>query len=238
MRSVVKICAAATLLASLSSPSLRAADLAPAEPQSPPQFYVHAGALGVFKNTNAQSTGGGYFNSVTPLGGSIQNVVIRPDYTLGLEIGYFATPNIALALSIGVPPLAHFKGIGLFPATALGTDLLGSVRYGPGMALVQYHFTDWGPLQPYGGIGVGYVFDFGNISDGVLSNFSVDQNFAFVLQGGLDYMFTRNIGVYIDAKKIFYSTDVQGFVVGTNVPIRTHVQLDSWLIGTGVTFKF
>ena len=40
--------------------------------------------------------------------------------------------------------------------------------------------------QPYAGIGGGYLVILGNISDGILTNFSVDQNFAFVVQGGAD----------------------------------------------------
>jgi len=102
---------------------------------------VHAGALGVFFQTNAQPTGGGLFPTT--------NIVLRPVYTLALEAGYFVTPNIAIALSTGIPPLVSFKATG-FPGTPLfGSNLLGTVRAGPAIALVQYHFTQFGALQPY-----------------------------------------------------------------------------------------
>lgn len=89
-----------------------AADLgAPAEPPPPPpSFYVHAGALGGVPQTNAQATGGGQFG--------IANVAIRPAYTLGSEVGYFVTPDIAIAFSTGVPPIEHFKATG-FPQAGL-----------------------------------------------------------------------------------------------------------------------
>jgi outer membrane protein len=112
------------------------------------------------------------------------------------------------------------------------------VRYGPAMLLVQYHFTQFGPIQPYAGIGAGYVFSFANISDGILTNFSIDQNFALILQAGADFMLTPNWGVFVDGKKAFYSTDAQGFAVPGNVPVRTHVTLDPWLASAGITFKY
>jgi hypothetical protein len=45
---------------------------------------------------NGQMTGGGLFAA-------------RPIYTLALEAACFVTPDIAIALSTGVPPLAHMK---------------------------------------------------------------------------------------------------------------------------------
>ncbi|QBR72034.1 hypothetical protein CU048_13010 [Beijerinckiaceae bacterium] len=241
MTGVIKIWAAA-FIAALAITRADAADLAPTpEPLPPPApiFFVHVGALGVFKTVNAQSTGGGFFNSVPVLGGiGISNIATRPDYTLGLEAGYFVTPNIAIALSAGVPPVAHLKATGLTVAGAVGTDLLGSVRYGPAMLLLQYHFTNFGALQPYLGVGAAYVLNFGNISDGILRDFTVDQNFGLVLQGGADYMLTDNWGVFVDLKKVFYATTAQGFLLNTNVPIRTHVQLDPWVAGAGITFKY
>jgi outer membrane protein W len=51
-------------------------------------------------------------------------------------------------------------------------------------------------------------------------------------------MITPNIGVFVDGKKVWLSTDITGTVVGTNIPIRTHVQLDPWVASTGLTLKF
>jgi outer membrane protein len=242
---------AAALVAALAITRADAADLTPVpEPLPPPApiFFVHVGALGVFPQTNAQSTGGGFFNTVlappalAPLTGpiltGISNVAIRPNYTLGLEAGYFITPNIAIALSAGVPPIAHLKATGLTVAPAVGTNLLGSVRYGPAMLLAQYHFTNFGAFQPYLGAGAVYLLNFGNINDGLFTNEQVDQNFGFVVQAGADYMLTENWGVYFDAKKLFLSTDVFGNLLNTGIPIRTHVQLDPWAAGAGITFKY
>ena len=127
----------------------------------------------------------------TPVGTTqLNNVAIPPSYTLGLEAGYFVTPNWTLAISAGVPPEMHIKATAFNFTQALGTDLVGSVRFGPLMGLLQYHFTQWGAFQPYVGAGAAYVVMFANTSDGILSNFSVDPTFCAVAQAGFDYMLT------------------------------------------------
>ncbi len=227
-----KRCALA-LAAALAVTPLAAADLtAPVEPlpPPPPTFFVHAGALGAFFQTNAQPTGGGLFLT--------ENIAIRPVYTLALEAGYFITPNLAIALMTAVPPVLHFKATGFPQTAAYGSNLLGSARAGPIIGLLQYHFTQFGAIQPYAGAGVGYGINFGNISDGILANFSLDQNFGFVLQAGADWMLTPNWGVFIDGKKVFLSTDAQGFAIPGYIPLRSHITLDPWLASTGITFKY
>jgi outer membrane protein len=248
---------AAVLLAILAISKVDAAEPLPAAPPPAPPpapiFFLHVGALGAFFETNATSTGGGFFNQLYAGGaqvGAIANATIRPNYTLGIEFGLFVTPNIALAISAGIPPLLHAKATGFTLAYApaapvnFGTNLLGSSRWGPAMLMVQYHFNNWGAIQPYVGVGPVYLLNFGNIADGILvNNFSIKQTWGFALQAGLNYMLTNNIGVFVDAKKVWLSTDVTGTVVGTpqlglTIPVRTHVQLDPWVASTGLTLKF
>jgi outer membrane protein len=197
-------------------------------PLPAPSFYVHAGAIGAFPQINAQPEGGGIFTA--------SNIAVRPVYSLALEAGYFLTPNVAIAFSSGVPPLSHLKATGFNLTAKLGSDLAGSVRAGLAMLLIQYHFSKFGPVQPYAGIGVGYLFNLGNINDGILSNISLDQNFALVFQAGADLMLTPNWGLFVDAKKGLFSTDAQGFL--GIVPIRAHLMLYPWLATAGVTFKY
>jgi outer membrane protein len=232
MSGAIRIWAVA-FITTLAVTPIEATDLATsvdALPPPPPSFYVHAGALGVFFQTNAQKEGGGSF--------PITNIAIRPAYALALEAGYFVTRNIAIALSTAVPPIVNLKATGFPGAPTYGSNLLGSVRAGIAMLLVQYHFTQFGPIQPYAGIGVGYALDFGNISDGILTNISVDQNFGLILQAGADWMLTPNWGVFVDGKKAFFSTDAQGFAVPGNVPVRSHLTLEPWLTSAGIAFKY
>ena len=240
---------AAAFIAALAITRADAADLTPTPeplPPAPPIFYVHVGALGAFyQPPDAQSTGGGFLKVIpNPLGGApvtLNNVSIRPSYTVGLEAGYFITPNWAVALSAGVPPPIVIKATDFNFTNALGTNLLGSGRVGPLMALLQYHFTQFGSIQPYFGAGAAYVVLFGNSSDGILSNFSIDSTFSFVVQGGLDYMLTPNWGVYVDVKKLIYlNPNFQGNLLNINPPIhiKTLGKIDPWVVGTGITFKY
>jgi outer membrane protein len=249
MTGAIKVWAVA-LIAALAITRAEAADLTPPtpEPLPPPAplFYVHVGALGAFYSPpDAQSTGGGFLKSIpTPLGtASLYNVAIPPSYTLGLEAGYFVTPNWAVAFSAGVPPLMHIKATGFNFAPALGTDLLGSVRFGPLMGIVQYHLTQFGAFQPYIGLGAAYVVMFSNNSDGILSNFSVDPSWSFVTQAGFDYMLTDfglpNWGVFVDAKKLIYlNPDFQGDLLNLGIHVRTLGKIDPWIASTGITFKY
>jgi outer membrane protein len=249
MTGAIRIWAAA-LIAALAITRADAADLTPTPepiPPAPPLFYLHVGALGAFYSPpDAQSTGGGFLKSI-PLGalgtGTLNNVAIPPSYTLGLEAGYYITPNITLGISAGVPPLMHIKATVFNLAPALGTDLVGSVRFGPLIGVLDYHFTQWGPFQPYFGAGAAYVVMFANTSDGFLSNFSVDPTWSFVVQGGFDYMLTDyglpNWGVFADAKKLIYlNPNFQGNVLNTNVHVKTLGKIDPWIVSTGITFKY
>ncbi len=248
MTGAIRILAAA-FIAALAITRADAADLTPPPeplPPPPPLFFVHVGALGAFYSPpDAQSTGGGFLKSIpTPLGtATLNNVAIPPSYTLGLEAGLYLTPNIAIAISAGVPPLMHIKATVFNFAPALGTDLVGSVRFGPLMGLLQYHFNQWGNFQPYIGAGAAYVVMFANTSDGFLSNFSVDPTWCAVAQAGFDYMLTDfglpNWGVFADAKKLIYlNPNFQGNLLNTNIHIKTLGKIDPWVVSTGITFKY
>ncbi|MGQ0446387.1 MAG: OmpW/AlkL family protein [Beijerinckiaceae bacterium] len=244
MTGAIRIWAAA-LVAALAITRADAADFTPPPeplPPPPPIFYVHVGAAGVFYSPpDAQATGGGCLKEcVTPLGTvTLNNVAIPPTYTLGLEAGYFITPNIALALSAGIPPLIQIKATVLNVKNALGTDKVGSARFGPLSLLLQYHFTQWGAFQPYFGAGPAYVVMFGNNSDGILSNFSIDQTFCAVVQAGFDYMLTPNWGVFVDGKKAIYlNPNFQGNILNTSVHVKTLGKIDPWIASAGITFKY
>src|SRR5262249_15960281 len=162
----------------------------PPPPEPPaPTFFVHLGALGIFTVDNANSTGGGFFNTIAPINplglpgplATITNVTARPMYTVGYELGYYITPNWSISLFSGVPPILRVKATGLavlpgcgFGAAPpgcpaidhglLGTPVLASERWGPLTLLFEYHFTQFGAIQPYIGLGAAYIASFGHIN--------------------------------------------------------------------------
>jgi outer membrane protein len=253
MTGALRLCAA-SLVAAFTATCAWAAEPIPVPPPPPeppaPTFYVHLGALGIFPQVNASNTGGGFFHTIpfTVAPGvtlaTIENATIAPMYTLGYEIGYYVTPNVSISLFSGVPPIAHVKATGLAvnpalaPPNVIGTDLLGSMRWGPATLLFQYHFTQFGAIQPYIGLGAAYILHTAHISDGILRNFFVDQDWCLALQAGVDVMLTPNWGMFAQVVKLFYETDAGGFLLNTNIPIRVRAVTDPWFPMVGITFKY
>ena len=248
---------AASLAAAFTVTCAQAAEPVPVPPPPPeppaPTLYARAGALAIVTQMNASSTGGGFFNTVNPLGFSaspvatISGLAIRPMYTLGYELGYYLTPEWSLSFFSGVPPIAHIKATGLavFPDVAganhallAGDPLLGSMRWGPGFLAFNYHFNQFGSVQPFVGAGAAYILHTGMISDGILRNFYVDQDWCLGLQAGVDWMLTPNWGAFAQVVKLFYEPDAGGFLLNTNIPIRVHASTDPWFPMAGITFKY
>jgi outer membrane protein len=250
---------AASLAAAFTVTCAQAAEPVPVPPPPPeppaPTFYLRVGALGIITQDNASNAGGGFFHTVNPAGfqglatlATIDNVATRPMYTLGYELGYHLTPEWSLSFFSGVPPILHVKatGIAVLPNAGglggnffpLGTSLLGSMRWGPATLLVNYHFNQFGAIQPYVGAGAAYILHTAHISDGLLRNFFVDQDWCLALQAGVDVMLTPYLGMFAQVVKLFYEPDAGGFLLNTNIPIRTHVVTDPWFPMAGITFKY
>ena len=239
---------AASLAAAFTATCAWAAEPIPAPPPPPeppaPTFYARVGALAIITQMNGSSTGGGFFNTVNPGGttlATISGLAIRPMYTLGYELGYYLTPEWSLSFFSGVPPIAHIKATGLAVLGGTvnpGTDLLGSMRWGPGFLAANYHFNQFGMIQPFVGAGAAYILHTAHISDGLLRNFFVDQDWCLALQAGVDVMLTPYLGMFAQVVKLFYEPDAGGFLLRTNIPIRVHASTDPWFPMAGITFKY
>lgn len=156
-----------------------------------------------------------------------------------LDISYFFTKNIAAELILGVTK-HHVTGTGV-PATN-GLDVGKSWLLPPTLTL-QYHFTEMGAFKPYIGAGVNYTMFFdqtaGNTANGagvIVTRSHLHNSFAPVAQIGFDYMIDRHWGFNVDVKKLWLRPSWDG---DSNVgPLTGKVNLDPWLIGVGVTYRF
>ena len=225
----VTVCAAGMFGGSLAA---QAAD--PSAPTGSPlhsgdwaaaRFFVHAGFSGLFLNEGA---------SVRAFGAKIPGATISipEQYTFGLEAGYFVTPRFAIAVSGGVPPTARINGAG----TVAAVGRLGSILYGPTAVTAQYHFTDFGPFQPYLGVGPTVMFVFSE-KDGALKNLKVDSSVGVVGQLGTNYMFNETWGVFVDLKLAYLRTQAKGLLLGAT-PIKANVRLDPAVVSAGLNYKF
>lgn len=226
--------AAVALLGGAASQTL-AADLPPkpaykaapmAEPFNP--WMIRVRALGVVTRNS------GYVDQVPGSGLSTTDTVV-PE----LDITYFFNKNWAAELILGVTK-HHITGTGA--AATNGLDV-GKAWLLPPTLTLQYHFTNFGAFKPYIGAGVNYTVFFsqtaGNVANGagvIVTSSHLKNTFAPAAQIGFDYMIDKHWGINVDVKKIWLRPEWDG---NSNVGALTgKVNLDPWLIGAGVTYKF
>ena len=173
-------------------------------------ILVRARALGVLPSEDGRVSNG---DSVR-----IDNSVV-PE----LDFTYFFTPNIAAELIAAVTP--HDV------TTSSGIDA-GSAWLLPPTLTLQYHFTQFDGFKPYVGAGVNYTH-FYNEKPGALTSVSYDDSFGAALQAGVDVPLSGNWYLNADVKKVFINTTAK-FAGG----VSADVDIDPWLIGAGIGYKF
>ncbi|MDX5494491.1 MAG: outer membrane beta-barrel protein, partial [Alphaproteobacteria bacterium] len=90
-------------------------------------------------------------------------------------------------------------------------------------------------LSPYVGAGLNYTFFYNeDAPGGAVTSIDYENSFGWALQAGVDYAVADRWYVNFDVKKIFLSTDVS--INGG--AINADVDLDPWLIGVGVGYRF
>ena len=202
-------------------PSFAAAPVAPPIPAEWSPWMVRVRVLGVLPDPNARLNAGG-----VPLNGakvSISNSVI-PE----LDISYFFTRNIAAELILGVTRHT-VDGAGTLAGTKIGSTWIL-----PPTLTLQYHFDGFGAFKPYVGAGVNYSVFFGEKERGPFNSFRLTSNVAPAVQFGFDYMIDQHWGFNVDVKKLFLDTKVK-LNAGA---VRGRVDIDPWIVGAGVTYKF
>lgn len=164
-------------------------------------------------------------NSTTNIGGEIDaefGVTPEVDFT------YFFTDHIAAEL-IAATSRHDVKAEG----TAAGDIDLGSVWALPPTLTLQYHFNPEGRVRPYAGAGLGYIIWYGEDS-GAAADIEYENGMSYALQTGLDIGINEHWAVNFDVKKLFHQVDAK--VNGGAV--RAEVDLDPWVFGTGIAYRF
>ncbi|MER9229215.1 OmpW family protein [Mesorhizobium sp. M0664] len=185
----------------------------------PNPWQIRLRALGVITENS------GYVNAVPGSGLSYSDTV-----TPELDISYFFTDNIAAELILGTT-YANIDGQG----TIGGLGKVGKVWLLPPTLTLQYHFTSLGTFRPYVGAGVNYTV-FYNQDAGSADALKVENTFGTALQVGFDYMVDQHWGVNFDVKKLFLKPDFDVTVDGAKLTGKA--ELDPWLIGAGVSYRF
>lgn len=149
---------------------------------------------------------------------SINNTVV-PE----LDLTYFFTPNVSAELIAAVTK--HDV------RTSSGINA-GSAWLLPPTLTLQYHFTDISSVLPYVGAGVNYTYFF-NEKGGALNQANYEDSFGGALQVGADIPLQGNWFANVDVKKVFIDTNVN-FSNG----VTADVDIDPWIVGVGIGYKF
>ncbi len=91
-------------------------------------------------------------------------------------------------------------------------------------------------FSPYVGAGLNYTFfyDEDPAAGSAVTSIDYENSVGYALRAGVDYAVSDNWYVNFDVKKIFLSTDVSM----NGGAITADVDLDPWLVGAGVGYRF
>jgi outer membrane protein len=231
-----------------------AADMT-ADPSSPPvaapefssHWFVRVGVLGAINQSSSRL----YAQPIVGIFGVGPQLLLpgRGEsfsdlLTIGVQAGYFVTPNWSAEIAGGFPVWQTAKITGFSTTAPAAGTVLSKTLPASVPLTVAYHFIQLGALQPYVGAGVAPIFAL-TTRDGFASGSSTEPSVAFILQGGFDYMLNRNWGFFFDAKKYFDRSigKATGFNVGPPVGIihagATSVSNSQpWVLATGLTYRF
>lgn len=181
------------------------------------RFQIRGRVIGVLPDDGGHTTING-----SPEADSA--VVPEVDFT------YFLTENWAAELIVATSPHdLKLKG------SDLGDVDLGDSMVLPPTLTLQYHFTPDNQFSPYLGAGVNYTLPYAeDAAGGTVTQLDADGSFGVALQAGADYWLNSNWGLNVDVKKIWVDVDASV----NNGAITGEVELDPWVVGAGVSYRF
>lgn len=211
------LCVAALCLGAQSALAQDTAEPLPGK--SAGDFMIRLRGIGVIPRDNAD---------IEPIGGDtdLENTAV-PE----IDITYFITDNIALEL---IAATTNHDVVA--EGTTLGDVDLGDVWLLPPTLLAQYHFLPKGVVSPYVGAGVNYTVFYGvdEPNNGIIYDVDYENSFGWALQVGVDVRVAENWYLNADVKRLFLDTDVEL----NDGAVRADVDVDPWIFGVGVGYKF
>ncbi len=164
---------------------------------------------------------------VTVIAGQVD---VDPDEVPEVDFTYFITNNWAAELILAT---THHRAND--SASTLGEVDLGEVSLLPPILTLQYHFRPDAKYRPYVGAGINYTIFYNEKAPGTtVTAISYDDSFGWALQAGIDVGINERWAVNFDLKKAYLSTDV----TINNGAITADVDLDPWIFGMGIAYRF
>lgn len=145
-----------------------------------------------------------------------------------VDFSYFLTPHVAAELILTYPQ-KHDVDVA-------GTKI-GSFKHLPPVLGLQYHFAPSGVVRPYVGVGVNLtlLMDVDLAVPGVGALDLESASVGVAGQAGLDVKIAERWFLNADVKYVTIRSDVSLAASGAKV---SAVQVDPWLIGFGIGYRF
>jgi outer membrane protein len=197
-------------------------------------WMIRVRALGVLPDASGSTVN---VSGVPALSSPNSGLSIGNSVVPELDISYFFTQNIAAELILGVTRHS-ISGTGALDGLNIGKAWLL-----PPTATLQYHFTDFGAFKPYIGAGVNCTVFFNQsaanttVNGLAVTNLHISNSFGAAVQFGFDYMLDRHWGLNVDVKKLWLQPNYSA-TVNNVIPVTGRANIDPWLVGAGVTYKF
>jgi outer membrane protein len=178
------------------------------------RFQIRARAIGVLPDDSSSVNIGG-------------DVDVGDAVTPEVDLTYFITPHIAVE---AIAATAQHS------LTYTGNVDVGETWILPPTVTLQYHFTPNSTFSPYLGAGLNHSWFYGEEEGRGFTNLDVEGGVGFALQAGADLWINENLGLNLDVKKLFLDVDASVNLGAT--AIRTDIDLDPWIVGAGVSYRF
>lgn len=159
---------------------------------------------------------------------------VSTDVMPEVDLSYFFTENISAEV---IAATSNHSVSAL--NTPLGSHSLGHVWVLPPTITAQYHFFSHEAFSPYIGFGVNYTFFYG-ASGGDFAQVAYDNGPGYAIQAGFDYKIDDHWVFNADAKRLQLNTTakVNGSNFGLVQQIKGDVDLNPWVIGVGIGYRF
>lgn len=126
--------------------------------------------------------------------------------------------------------------------SAVGNLDLGHIWLLPPTLTVQAHPLGRSRFDPYVGAGINYTIFYGQGGTqdilGRKAKVNYDNDFGYAFQVGFNYQIDDDWFFNLDVKKLYVSTSAHVIVDGSGEVTRARVDIDPWLIGVGLGYRF
>ena len=165
-------------------------------------------------------------NKSDPIGGvgASDRLTVNSKVIPEFDISYFFTPTWATELVLTYPQKQD---------VSLDGTKIGSFKHLPPTLTLQYHFTPESMFSPYVGAGINYT----RFSDVSLLNGGAtmeSHSIGGALQAGVDIKLDKSWSLNIDVKKVQIRSDI----IAASGARLSNAQVDPWLVGVGVGYRF